>query len=132
MMMAVLSLKLQYLMWHYTRGIRDVLLFWQNMLWFISNFFSIPILMRNLFSPWRALEDKRTTTAFVLSDVLSVFLINTIMRVVGFFIRIIFLSVGFALYVLMALSGPLLLIVWLLLPIIMVASLVAGIALIVS
>lgn len=131
-MIAVISLKLQYLAWHYTRGIRDVILFWQNMLWFIGNFFSMSILLRNLFSPWKALEDKRTTTAFVLSDVLSVFLINLIMRIVGFLIRIVFLVIGLVFYILMSVAGPILIVLWLLLPFIMVGSFIAGIALIVS
>lgn len=90
------------------------------------------ILLRNLFSPWKALEDKRTTTAFVLSDVLSVFLINLIMRIVGFLIRIVFLVIGLVFYILMSVAGPILIVLWLLLPFIMVGSFIAGIALIVS
>lgn len=129
--MGIISLKIHYFIWHYTLGIRDVVLFWQNMLWFVSNFFSIVVLVKNLFSPWKALEDKRTTTAFVISDILSVFVINFLMRIVGFLIRIIFLTIGVIVYIIVALFGPVFIVLWLLLPFIMVASLIFGIALIV-
>lgn len=131
-MMAILELKMRYIIWHYTRGIADVILFWRNLLWFISNFFSMSILIRNLFSPWKAIEDKRTTTAFALSDIASVFLINIIMRIVGFFIRIIFLLIGIFIYIILSVFGPLLIILWLLLPLIIAASFIIGVALIIS
>ena len=128
-MVSVISIKINYIVWHYGRGTSDVITIWKNLLWFIYNFFSIPQLVGNLFSPWRAISDRRTHKDINISEIASVFIINTIMRIVGFLIRSIFLIVGVVAGVMLFVIGILAFLSWLILPFLLLALVVTGVVL---
>jgi len=131
-MVGTLILAMDYFLWHYSQGVKDILLLWKNLLWFITSFFSLPILARNLLAPWHALEEKKTKGGIIISDILSRLAINTIMRLVGLLIRSVFLCIGLFFYLVLLLVGPFLLLFWLFLPFILVASFFIGFSLILS
>ncbi len=105
----------RYLVWHYTRALADIFRLGRDFLWFFYHFFSIPIIARTLFAPWRRLGEsyghKLDPGAF-----LGTFIVNTLMRLVGFVIRIVFLVFGFGVLVLIFGLWILSLILWLVLP----------------
>lgn len=97
--MITLRIAYQYFVWHYTRAFVDLARVWMNIFWFLGDFFSIGLLMRTLFSPWQRMQEHRRK-GLDIENFLAVLLVNTIMRLVGFFIRIVVISTG-----LLAMSG---------------------------
>lgn len=84
--MLFLSIVHYYLLWHYSRAFLEIFHVWFNFLWFIVHFFSIPQLLRSLFSPWkRIVEDKKSKWNF--EDLAAYIIIGFFSRLIGFFIR---------------------------------------------
>lgn len=84
--MPLLSLFLNYLYWHYTRGVIELGKNLADLLRFEWHFFSTGRLLRTWFSPWRRLgEDYGRRFSFEVFA--TAFVVNTLMRLVGFFIR---------------------------------------------
>lgn len=119
-----------YILWHYTKAWKDFLRVMENYLWFVGNYFSINLLLGTLFAPWRRLHEsggKGTKESF-----LGAFLINTLMRFVGFGARLfIIISGAFSLLLIIAL-GFVAAIAWLLLPVIVFLLFFAGVGYVTS
>ncbi len=124
--MAFVQIFWYYIVWHYTKAFRDIFRITLNYLWFIENFFSINLLMRTLISPWRRLSisgGKGKEDSFF-----GAFLINTLMRLVGFLIRSVTIIFG-ALSLLATFAlGFIFIILWLFLPFIIFILFLAGTA----
>ncbi|MCC6290465.1 hypothetical protein IT398_00045 [Candidatus Nomurabacteria bacterium] len=126
--MPILVLPFNYLVWHYTVAWGDLSRIYRDFLWFIYHFFSLPVLLKTLFSPWRRLGEAYPGR-FNLSEIFASFFINTFMRLIGFLIRFLLVVFGtFVLFISM-LIGFAVFIVWFALPFIVVASLLLGIKL---
>ena len=110
----------RYLAWHYTLALTDFVRLGGNFLWFFYHFFSIPIIIRTLFAPWHRLGE-RYGHKLDPGAVLGTFIVNTLMRLVGFVIRIIFLAVGLLTLILTAILGTTLFVFWLALPFVILA-----------
>jgi hypothetical protein len=115
-----------YLIWHYTTAFSDIVRLWVNYIWFLYNFFSIPLLAKTLFSPWQRISEHRRRAGFSFEDVAEVITVNTIMRLVGFIIRSIFILIGATAVLLVFWAGLILLLIWALLPILAPASIIHG------
>jgi|SRR3989344_5212180 len=114
-MTGLIKFGIDYFVWHYGRGIRDVLSAWKNILWFVQNYFSIPLLVRSLFAPWKALSDSRGNS-FNAAIFLQTLVVNTIMRAVGFCVRILIILCGGAIFLSVLLLIPIILLFWVLVP----------------
>ena len=113
--------------WYYTRAFRDMLNVWGNLMWFAIHFFSIPLLMRTLFAPWKRMTDEYHRTGF--EDILETFLMNMLSRVFGALVRIFFISAGLVFLVVGCLSLLVFLVVWVCMPVLALVSVVYGVAL---
>lgn len=118
----------QYLRWHYEKGPRDVLEFSKNILWFIWNFFSVTLLFKTLFYPWQRLEEHHKRGD--LAGLTEALIINTLMRLIGAFIRIVFIVVGLVAMVLGFFLAIALEVLWFLLPFVVVGSFIFGLILV--
>jgi hypothetical protein len=85
-----------YFVWHYTQAIKDYWFVSRNLIWFVYNFFSIDILLKTLFSPWRRLGKDDTSEK---PSFLTNLIINVLMRISGFIIRVFSLILGMASFV---------------------------------
>lgn len=92
-----------YFLWHYSRAIKHRFIFWKNLLWFFAQFFSLALLLKTLFQPFKRLRDES-------------FIVNAIMRVVGFLLRSFVIILGTITEIIVITIGILELIVWLLMP----------------
>jgi hypothetical protein len=119
-----------YLVWHYSQAFRDVSSFWMNIAWFVTHFFSMPLLLRTLFSPWKRVRTEHTK--YGLEDLAETILFNIMSRVVGAFIRVVLLVVGFVTLVLVFAGYISFLILWVFLPVVVLFSTVVGITLILT
>ena len=105
-----------YFIWHYGRAIRDLTKIYRQLIIFVFNFFSVSILVNSYFSPWRRMGENYPDKSVVLTDYLSTFVVNLIMRCVGIFMRTVVIVVGMAGTILLILSYPFVLLTWLILP----------------
>ncbi len=115
-----------YFIWHYGRAIKDLTRIYRNLIVFIFNFFSVPILVVSFFSPWRRMGEEYPERSVEPFDYFSVFLVNLIMRLVGIFMRGIVIVVGMAFTLLLILSYPVALLCWLILPFVVVVIFFIG------
>ena len=117
-----------YFIWHYTRALAELFVISRDFLWFVYHFFSISILSRSLLSPWQRL-DERYKKGFRIGATLETFILNTLMRIVGFLIRSFVILVGLATLALVFVVEIAFFLSWILLPIIIAVLLVSGIRL---
>ncbi len=119
-----------YIIWHYTKAWQDSVRVIENYLWFVGNFFSINLLLRTLFSPWRRLSvsgGKGGEESFF-----GALLINTLMRGVGFLIRSATIVLGAVVVLLTIVLSAAFIVVWLCLPVLVVLFFLAGLGLFVK
>ncbi len=127
--MKTLKLGISYLVWHYTLAFADIFRNAKNILWFLYYFFSIPILTKTFFAPWKRL-DVHKNRGESAADKFGRFIINSIMRVVGMMFRASLIFVGMVLLVLAFLCEIVLTLLWICLPVLIVFFFIKGLILI--
>lgn len=116
-----------YVKWHYGKGLRELFGVAHNFLWFVAHFFSFKLLLKTWFVPWKRLGEKYGDSILDFSAIASAFLVNSIMRVVGFISKTVVLIVGFIAYVLVLIFSFFVAIIWVLAPFILLGSLIVSI-----
>ncbi|PIR71502.1 MAG: hypothetical protein COX89_01410 [Candidatus Nealsonbacteria bacterium CG_4_10_14_0_2_um_filter_37_10] len=115
----------QYLIWQFWEVPKNILLGWKNFLKFGLNYFSLPLLLRTFFSPWR-----RYTWAyprgFDVGKYFEVFISNLISRILGAVLRIFLIIIGVLAEVFIIFAGAILFFGWIVLPILLITGLVFG------
>jgi|SRR3989344_2581249 len=120
------SIFFAYLKWHYGKGLRELFGVTKNFLWFITHFFSFKLLLKTLLSPWRRLGEPYNG-GFDLKAFASTFIINILMRLVGFFLKAIVLLVGLFSYLFVLSFFLSVLLIWLLTPAVLIGSLILSV-----
>lgn len=120
--MNIFTLFFYYFYWHYTRALLDIISIWRNLVWFVWNYFSISLLFRTLFSPWRRLGEQRKGFFDPVFLVIDIF-----MRIFGAIIRSIMIFIGLLFVSLFIIMGPIFFIIWIALPVIVFSLLSFGI-----
>ena len=123
--MAFLALLGRYFAWHYTGGLLACLRLWADFLWFIYHFFSVPIIGRTLFAPWRRLGEAYRG-GFDPGRVLETLIVNTLMRLFGFIVRIFFLLAALLVLLATFLLGLLFTLIFFLAPFLILGSFIIG------
>ncbi len=116
-----------YLVWHYSRAFRDIGALWFNFAWFVTHFFSIPLLLRTLFSPWKRLSDEYERAG--VEKIAETFVFNLMSRVLGFIVRVIFLCIGLSILLALLIGFILFIGLWLFLPAVALFITIWGISL---
>ena len=117
-----------YFAWHYGDALADIMRLWTNYIWFFYNFFSIPVLLKTLFSPWQRIQEGKRRAGFHMEDMAEVVVTNMIMRFVGFLVRAIFIVLGTIVVLLVSWVGVAVILLWIFLPAVAVASFVFGLS----
>ena len=98
---------------------------WFEFLKFGFNMFSIPLLLKTLFSPWH-----RYMTAYPTGidpiGALKVLFGNIMSRIIGFILRVVFILLGLVFEVLILAAGLVLFLVWALMPLLILYLLFLG------
>ena len=114
-----------YLRWHYGRAFADILVVWTNFFWFVLHFFSIPLLARTLFSPWKRLHEEYQL-GFHPGVFFSSLIVNFIMRIVGAAARFIIIVMGMLILTMVTVVGVVFLLFWTVAPAGVFISMLAG------
>ncbi|MFA6338703.1 MAG: hypothetical protein WCW87_01415 [Candidatus Paceibacterota bacterium] len=126
----MITLTLRYLLWHYSTAIGDIIRIWTNYLWFFYNFFSISLLFKTLLDPWERLKEKYDLRS--IEDWASALVTNTIMRLVGFIVRLFTIVFGLLVLLVVVLIGLVTIILWLVLPFLLSVMFIRGLQIIFS
>jgi len=116
---------LQHFTWYFFDQSLSILKGWKNFLLFNLNFFSIPILLKSLFSPWRKYQVSYGR-GFDALHYLEALFSNLIFRVLGMILRIILIVSGLFFEVLIFFLGAIVFLFWLTLPFLLIFGLVLG------
>jgi hypothetical protein len=108
---------ISYLAWHYSLGLLDLMSLWRNFLWLSGHIFSIPLLLRTLFSPWKRMSEDYPK-GLNLSNLGEALLVNTLMRLVGAVVRLFAVLAGFVFAGLIIVFGMATLVLWLAMPVV--------------
>lgn len=111
-----------YLRWHYTAAIGELLGILRNLFWFFAHLFSLRLLLATLFAPFHRIRENYFSVADIEKTLASI-AANLVSRIVGFIFRLIVIALAIIVESALILAIPLILIAWIFLPIIIVASL---------
>ncbi len=107
-----------FLGWHYSDGLNIYLRRWYFLMAWVIHFFSLPLLLPSLFSPWKRLIDDEDTPGFSFERFFRQVSFNLISRGIGATVRIFLFVFGVMALLPAFLIGLIGLIVWILVPII--------------
>jgi len=123
--METIFILLGYLKWHYGRALYSFTSIWNNFLNFSFDFFSVRLLVKNFFDPWKKMSDNYPKW-YDIKKYLEALIVNIIVRAVGVIMRISLLFVWLLCYLILIIIFPFILIIWLSLPIIVSVLLMYG------
>lgn len=115
--MEFIYLFFDYVIWHYTRGLLDLLEVSFNFLWFTWNYFSIKQLVKTFLTPWHRLGEI-SSNRWNLFDVFSSVVITNTMRAVGMLVRGITIIFGILALIIVLALELIFLVIWIAMPII--------------
>lgn len=117
-----------YISWHYSTAISDMKNIWKNFIIFLYSFFSLSLLIKTLFSPWHRMTENYDR----IEDFFGNLVVNTMMRLVGVVVRLIFILLGIISIGLCIVFGIIAFALWLALPFLLIYTILQGFNLITS
>lgn len=114
--MGFIGVCMNYLVWHYGPGIGEFLSAWKHVQVFLFRFFSVRVLLRTLFQPFRRIREDYGH-GFDPEKLFAAAAGNMVSRMVGFLVRGVFLVIAFVAEISFALLGTALFVFFLVLPI---------------
>ena len=112
---------LTWFFWHFYGVPKFLLRIWKNYILFASNYFSLPVLLKSLFSPWRRYKwnyPKGLDVGGFLSTIIS----NGVSRIMGAIMRIFLIIFGFIFQIFIIFAGLIIFLLWIFIPIIVIAG----------
>ena len=116
----------EYMAWLYGDGVREYLGAWQNIHWFLWRVFSVSLLIRTFFMPFRRTSEPYGR-GFDPSAIASTFLINFVTRFVGMLVRGVLLVVAAIFQAIIFVLGVVFFIWFILTPVVVPVSMLIGI-----
>jgi hypothetical protein len=107
-----------YFRWHYTRAWKNLFENWKNFILFVYFYFSIHVLLSTLFAPWRRLGEEGAQ-GFDPEAFLSAVIVNSLMRLVGFCVRLPVVLLGVCATLFVAFLGICASFIWLIFPVVL-------------
>jgi len=116
---------IQYLVWHFWDSSRGISRAWQNCLKFNLNHWSVPLLLKTWFSPWRRYRYSYGK-GFSFTKYFEVFTFNITSRFIGAIMRSVLIVIGLTTEVLVFLAGAVVFLTWLILPFMLLLGFIYG------
>src|SRR3989344_561525 len=104
---------------------KEIVRGWGNILWFNLEYFSLFVLLKTLFSPWRR-QTVSYGKGFNLGRYFEALIGNLISRILGAIIRSTLFIAGLCAELALVFLGPIVFVVWFVLPVLLALSLVQG------
>ena len=108
-------------LWHFYEMTKFLLGVWKNYILFALNYFSLPILLKSLFAPWRKYR-WRYPKGFAVGEFVSTFISNSFSRIIGAMMRIVLIVAGILFLVFVAILGFVIFLAWILVPFVIIGG----------
>jgi len=82
-----------YFLWHYTIAFKNIWHIWMNIFWVTNRIFSLLLMFRTLFSPWKRIIETEGEK-FDLEDWAERKVVNIMSRLVGAMVRLVLILIG--------------------------------------
>ena len=115
----------QWISWQFFEVPKEILKAWKNFLKFNLNYFSVPLLLRTLFSPWRRYKVSRSK-GFDLGKFFEALISSLIFRLLGAIMRSFLIFIGLLVESFIIFGGIVIFIGWLVLPVLLIAGFIFG------
>jgi len=116
------NIVVSFIYWHFIERSRSLLQVWRNFLFFSANFFSTPLLLKTLFSPWRR-YNWSYPRGFDVGKYFETIISNIFSRIVGAICRSAMIIAGTIFQVFVLVAGVIIFLGWLFLPVLVLAGL---------
>ncbi len=117
---------LQYLEWHFLDVPKSIFQGWLNFLRFNLSRWSIPILLKTLFSHWRRYKYSYGR-GFDFKRYFEVFTFNMMSRGIGFILRVFCIFLGILTELFLVAAGIIVLLFWIVLPLLIFVIFIYGV-----
>jgi len=123
----MVNIVFQFLVWYFWDVPKKILLIWKNFLKFNLEYFSIFLLLKTFFAPWR---DYRWDygRGFDLARYAETLFSNLITRIIGAIVRSFLIAIGLAVEIFIILIGGVIFISWFLLPMLLWEGFMIGLS----
>ncbi len=108
--------------WHFYEMSKFLLQVWKNFLLFGINFFSTPLLLKTLLSPWRR-YNWSYPRGFDIQGYFETIASNLFSRFLGAICRLVLIIIGTVFQIFIVVAGAMIFLGWLFLPFLMLAGL---------
>jgi len=116
---------IQWIFWQFFEMPVNILKAWRNFLKFNLNYFSILLLFKTFFSPWRRYR-LAYGKGFDIGRYFTVFISNLIFRILGAIMRTFLIIIGLLIEILIIFAGGIVFVSWIVLPALLIAGLIFG------
>lgn len=107
--------------WHFIETPKFLLEVWKNYILFASNYFSLQILLKSLFAPWRKYK-WNYPRSFNVFEFFNTLVSNAFSRFLGALMRTILIVVGIFFQIFVIFAGLIIFLLWILVPFIIIAG----------
>lgn len=107
---------LQFIPWHYTKGLELFITVWMSYLELVVHYFSLPLLLKTTFAPWKRLVESDNTPGFDIGKYFETAIFNGISRVIGAIVRLCLFVAGIVLIFLTLIFGTIGIFSWIIIP----------------
>jgi hypothetical protein len=115
----------QWLFWQFFEMLGNILKSWKNFLKFNLNYFSVPLLLKTFFSPWRRYRWSYGK-GFDIKRYFEAFFSNLISRILGAILRSFLIFIGLLAEIFIIFAGTIIFLGWLALPILLIFGIYHG------
>ncbi|PIQ92040.1 MAG: hypothetical protein COV69_03985 [Parcubacteria group bacterium CG11_big_fil_rev_8_21_14_0_20_39_14] len=117
-----------FISWYFKDATLSILGIWRNFILFVANYFSIVLLFKTLFNPWKRISESYGR-GFDIGKFFSALTLNVLSRSIGFIMRSAAIFMGVLAEIFVLIFGAAFLILWFFLPLILIWTLFYGIIL---
>ncbi len=114
-----------WIIWYYFEMSNNLLDAWKNFLLFNLNYFSIPLLLKTFFSPWRRYK-WTYSRGFDIKQYFETFISNLVSRILGAICRVVLILIGIVIEIFIFIFGSFVFLGWLILPVLLLIGLWFG------
>lgn len=111
----------EWFLWQFFEVPKFLLGVWKNYILFALNYFSLPILLKSLFSPWRKYRWVYPK-GFNIVEFFNTLISNAVSRILGAIMRIVLIVTGIIFQIFVIVAGLIIFLAWLLIPLFIIAG----------
>lgn len=106
---------ISWILWQFFEMPKFLIGVWNNYFMFATNLFSVPLLLKTFFSPWRK-YNWAYPKLFDIKEFLNTFLSNIISRILGAVVRTVLILLGFLFQIFVVIAGLIIFLGWIFFP----------------